>query len=48
MPAATANSNSSADVPLRRHEGEYYISGADLVVCVRDFSHQVSCRRPRL
>jgi len=31
MPAATGNS--------KRHEGDYYINGADLVVCVRDFSH---------
>ena len=47
MPGATANSNSSADVPSRHHEGEYYINGADLVVCVRVSSHRVSCRRLR-
>lgn len=40
MPSAT-NNNSKAGVPLR-HEGDYYIEGADLVVCVRDISHRVS------
>jgi hypothetical protein len=45
MPSAT-NNNSKAGVPLR-HEGDYYIDGADMVVCVHDISHRVSCRRLR-